>query len=99
MPVNNAEKPSITKSYQESLAELSECLRTQQPEPGPFELRPKFPVEVGDLLAHIYEDVHEILRRLDRFEREARPLLDAYKRTNGGTIGLFKARKELRGGS
>lgn len=49
------------------------------------------------LLDHILTDVHEILRRLAEFEREARPLLDAYKRTNGGTIGLLKARKGMRG--
>lgn len=52
----------------------------------------------SDMLNHILADVHEVLLRLDRFEREARPLLDAYKRTNGGTIGLLKARKGMRNG-
>jgi hypothetical protein len=48
---------------------------------------------------HILLDLHEVLRRLNEFEREARPLLNAYRKTNGGTIGLAKARRALRNGS
>ena len=50
------------------------------------------------MLDHILTDLHEVLRRLSEFELEARPLLDAYRRTNGGTIGLLRARKEMRNG-
>lgn len=47
--------------------------------------------DTAAMLDHILTDVHEVLRRLEEFEREARPLLDLYKRTNGGTIGLLRA--------
>jgi hypothetical protein len=78
------------------------CEHRHQPGPGPFGLRPQFPVEQADLLAHLYEDVHEVLRRLaewDEMITELRPLLDAWRRTNGGTMGLVKARKAARRGT
>lgn len=62
-----------------------------EPEPEPATPEPT-------TLDHILTDLHEVLRRLAEFEREARPLLNAYKRTNGGTIGLLKARKGMRNG-
>lgn len=100
MPVNSDEISEITERNEHlaTCASASPDGQTCKHYPNLLALHPKLPIEVGDLLAHILADVHEILRRLSEFEAEARPLLDAYKRTNGGTIGLLKARKAARGG-
>lgn len=63
------------------------------------------PVPDGDPL---HTEIHECLRILRRLEGlgelvdeldTLRPLLAAWKRTNGGTVGVLRARKALRNGN
>ena len=54
------------------------------------------------MLAHILTDLHEALKKLHEWDAllaEFKPMLEAWKRTNGGTIGLLRARKAGRNGA
>lgn len=50
---------------------------------------------------HLLADLHECLKRLaalDSIRIELQPLLDLYRSTNGGTVGVARALKEARRG-
>lgn len=48
---------------------------------------------------HVIADIHALLAELAGFRAlldEYRPLLEAWRGTNGGTVGLVRARREAR---
>lgn len=56
---------------------------------------------ITDGLSDLHAEVHEslrILRELRDLLQEFRPLIDAYRQTGGGSIGLVRARRALRNG-
>jgi hypothetical protein len=57
--------------------------------------------DVPGLLEHLTADVHVLLGLVtshDELLKEFGPMIEAWRRTNGGTMGLVRARKAARGG-
>ena len=56
--------------------------------------------DVPGLLEHVIADLHDlqtIVHGWDDLLKEFGPMLEAWRRTNGGTMGLARARRTMRG--
>jgi hypothetical protein len=69
--------------------------------PDPPPITQRIQPGTGEMLEHLLADVHDLLRLVTKHDgllEEFRPMIEAWRRTGGGTMGLVRARKAMRNG-